>query len=234
MDAVAGLQIFESARARRRFVVHVLVAGGLLAVLAVAFRGEFGFLFDARRARAFVDGFGVWAPAVFVVLQAAQVVVAPVPGQVLAAVAGYLFGPWWGTLYNMIGITLGSAVAFWLARRFGRTYVERMVHPDALARFDGIDDRHAQLTLFVIFLVPGLPDDLICFAGGLTTVPLRRLVAIAVVGRAPGFFLVNVFGGLVGTGQSGWAVVVLVVILGLSTLGFWYRDRILERLSREE
>ncbi|MFB6354191.1 MAG: TVP38/TMEM64 family protein [Halobacteriales archaeon] len=231
MDGLAGLRVFESARARRRFVVHVLVAGGLLAVLAVAFRRELGFLFDAQRARAFVDGFGGWAPAVFVVLQAAQVVAAPVPGQVLAAVAGYLFGPWWGTLYNMVGITLGSAVAFWLARRFGRAYVERTVHPDALARFDGIDDRHAQLSLFVLFLVPGLPDDVICFAGGLTTVPLRRLVLIAIVGRAPGFFLVNVFGGLLGSGERGWATVLLVALLVGSALGFWYRERLLDRLT---
>lgn len=232
MTATPGVRVFESARARRRFVVHVLTAGVALGLLLVVFRRQLAFLFDVRQARAFVDGFGVWAPVVLIGLQAFQVVFAPIPGQVLGAVAGYLFGPWWGTLYNMLGITIGSTAAFWLGRRFGRAYVERIVHPDALARFDAVDDRHALATLFVLFLVPGLPDDALCFAGGLTTIPLWKLVAIAVVGRAPAFFLVNVFGDLLGTGEFRTAAVLLVVIVALSGLGYLFRDQLLGSLTR--
>lgn len=225
-------RIFASPRARRRFLIHLLLGSILLIGGVVLLRQYMTFLFDAEAVRAFVRGFGLWAPVVLIVLQALQVVVAPIPGQVLAAVAGFLFGPWEGTLYNMIGITIGSTIAFWLSRRFGRAYVERMIHDDALSTFDAFVDRHGLLSLFILFLLPGLPDDALCFIGGLTPIPLWKLVLIAIVGRAPAFFLVNVFGHLVASGDAYEAMVLLALIVGLSIIGFLNRDHITGFLAR--
>ncbi|AXG10382.1 TVP38/TMEM64 family protein [Haloplanus rubicundus] len=229
--APAPPRLFASPRARRQVLLHLLLVGLLLVGAAVLLRRQIAFLTDAEAARAYVRGFGVWAPLALIVLQALQVVLAPVPGQVLAAVAGYLFGPWWGTLYNVVGIGIGSAAAFWLSRRFGRTYVERMVAEDALATFDGFVERRGLLSLLVLFLIPGLPDDAICFVGGLTPIRLRKLVVVAVVGRAPAFFLANVFGDLIATGDTEVAIGLLVLLTGLSALGYANRDRIARRLD---
>lgn len=224
---VAGGRVFDSARKRRRALVYVAIALLLLAGATVFFRRQLAFLTDGPALRAFVTQYGVWAPLVLVGLQALQVVAAPVPGQVLAVAAGYLFGVWWGTLYNMVGVTLGSTAAFWLSRRFGRPYVERLVTADALARFDALSTEHARSVLFLAFLVPGLPDDILCFAGGLTRIPLWQLVALAVVGRLPGFLLANVVGDLLGTGRVGMAVVVATLVLAVSVVGYLNRDRLL-------
>lgn len=223
---VEDLQVFRSPAARRRFLLHAAVVLVALVGTALLVRQHLPVLTDAAELRRVVRRFGPLGPLVLVGLQAAQVVVAPVPGQVLAIVAGYLYGAWLGTLYNMIGITIGSTAAFWLARRYGRGYVERVVHPPTLARFDDIDDDHAGLGLFVCFLVPGLPDDVICFAGGLTTIPLWQLVAIAVVGRTPGFFLINVVGEFVEAGRLDAAVLVAALVTVVSAVCYLQRDRI--------
>jgi uncharacterized membrane protein YdjX (TVP38/TMEM64 family) len=233
MDSVLGrlrsmvedTQVFASPQARRRFVIHAVVLAIFVVAVTVLTRRHLSFLSNAPEVRAFIRQYGVWSPVVLIALQALQVVVAPVPGQVLAVVAGFLFGPWWGTLYNMIGITIGSTVAFWLSRRFGRSYVEQIVHEDTLGKFDAISDQHVKLSLFLFFVVPGLPDDVLCFVGGLTRVPLWQLVVIAVVGRAPGFFLVNAIGGYLGTGQFLAAAVLAVLLLAISALGYLNRDR---------
>jgi uncharacterized membrane protein YdjX (TVP38/TMEM64 family) len=122
--------------------------------------------------------------------------------------------------------TIGSTVAFWLSRRFGRAYVERMIDDEALETFDAFVDRHGLLSLFILFLVPGLPDDALCFVGGLTPIPLWKLVLIAIIGRAPAFFLVNVFGHLVANGDVYEAMVLLVLIVGLSIIGYLNREQI--------
>lgn len=228
---LADVRVFASPERRRRVAVHALLALAVLVGATLLARRHLGFLSDPEALRAFVRGYGGWAPVVMIGLQAAQVVLAPVPGQVLAVASGYLFGPWWGTLYNLVGVTLGSAVAFWLARRFGRAYVERTVDDDALRRFDAIDDGRARATLFVLFLVPGLPDDAICFAGGLTGIPLWQLVVIAAVGRAPGFLLANVVGGFLGTDRLAAAVVLALALVALSALGYRYRGRLLGPLG---
>jgi uncharacterized membrane protein YdjX (TVP38/TMEM64 family) len=230
---IGEVALFSSARSRRRFVTHLLVAVVALVVVTVLVRQQLAFLADADALRAFIRQYGFWAPLVLVVLQILQVVLAPIPGQVLAVVAGYLFGAWWGTLYNMIGITIGSSIAFWLSRRFGRAYVETIVHEEALASFDEISDDYGRTTLFLLFLVPGLPDDVLCFAGGLTEIPLRQLVVLAVIGRTPAFFLANVVGELIGTGRVAAAIGLTVVLSILAVLGYLNRDRIV-RLLRSE
>jgi uncharacterized membrane protein YdjX (TVP38/TMEM64 family) len=226
-------QIFVSSRSRRRFFVHLLALVLAFVVVTVLVHRYFGFLTDSQALREFIRGYGILAPGVLVVLQAVQVVAAPIPGQVLAVVAGYLFGAWWGTLYNMIGITIGSTIAFWLSRRYGRTYVEKIVHDEALARFDAISDEHGRSALFFFFLVPGLPDDVICFAGGLTNIPLWQLVVLAVIGRTPAFFLVNVVGDLLGTDRFWAALVLAVVLVAISVVGYRYRDLFIRYFRRD-
>lgn len=234
MVSVPDSPVFRSPGARRRFLLHAAVVALVLVGAVVLLRPYWSLLADARALRHYVDGFGVWAPLAFIALQTAQVLLAPIPGQVMAVVGGYLFGPWWGTLYNMVGITVGSTLAFWLSRRYGRAYAERMFDDDALETFDTVADRHGLLALFVMFLIPGLPDDVLCFAGGLTTIPLRRLVLVAILGRAPAFFLVNVFGDLLATGDVYAATVLLVVIVALSVAGYRYRNLLLTFFSRDE
>lgn len=158
---ISEVEVFSSARSRRRFTTHLLVAVVALIIVTVVVRQHLAFLSDAGALRAFIRQYGFRAPLVLGVLQILQVVIAPIPGQVLAVVAGYLFGAWWGTLYNVIGITGGSTIAFWLSRRFGRAYVENIVHEEVLASFDAISDDYGRVTLFLLFLVPGLLDDVL-------------------------------------------------------------------------
>lgn len=224
-------RVFVSRRSRRRTLLYtlaLLVGGGLVLLATRTVAPQLG---DPGALRATIRGFGVWAPVAFVVLQAAQVVVAPIPGQVFGFASGYLFGALLGTAYSVLGAAIGSAVVFVLTRRYGRTYTERVVVPETLARFDGVAGDRGLATLFVCFLVPGLPDDVLCFVGGLTDIDLRKLIAIAVVGRFPGFLLVNLAGAQVAAQRHVEAGVVLLALFALSGIGYLWRDAILGRLQ---
>lgn len=178
----------------------VIVAAAVAAVAAAAYLGRAlvvglaPYLADPVALRATIRGFGLWAPVAFVALQAVQIVVAPVPGGTTGVIAGFLFGPLVGTLLTAVGGAIGSFVAFWLSRRYGRPLAERFVAPETLAEFDAAAGDHGAFVLFVVFLLPGFPDDAICFLGGLTDIDLRTLVAISVVGRLPTHFLTNLAG----------------------------------------
>jgi uncharacterized membrane protein YdjX (TVP38/TMEM64 family) len=102
--------------------------------------------------------------------------------------------------------------------------VESIVHEEALEQFDAVSDDYGRPAIFFVFLVPGLPDDVICFVGGLTDIPLWQLVVLAVVGRTPAFFLVNVVGGLLGTDRFAAALALAVILAVISVLGYLYRD----------
>ncbi|GAB7093316.1 TVP38/TMEM64 family protein [Halolamina litorea] len=228
------MQVFESRPDRNRFLiaaVGVLVGFGVLYMLV---RQYLPFLTDGDELRAFVDGYGVLAPLVFVVLHAAQVVVAPIPGQLTGFVSGYLFGGFLGTVYSMVGVTIGSAIAFLLSRRYGRPFVESVVRTDVVDRFDAFVDDAGLLSLFVLFLIPGFPDDVLCFVGGLTDIDIRKLIAITVVGRAPGYILVNVSGASLANGDRRLTIVLLFLLTGVSAWAYVRRDRIMDALGERQ
>lgn len=204
----------------------VAILGGVLFLV----RAQASWLTDPVAIRVWVRSFGPLAPAAFVALQAAQVVVAPIPGQVLGLVSGFLFGALAGTAYSLIGATVGSYVAFVLARRLGRPFVERVVGAESLTAFDRHAEQEGALALFLVFLVPGLPDDVICFVGGLTALSIPRMVAISFVGRIPGYAAINLAGAGFASDRVLEAVVVLAVLAVLSVGVYASRDRLLDRL----
>jgi uncharacterized membrane protein YdjX (TVP38/TMEM64 family) len=207
----------------------------LVALLAFAVFGwrYVVWLTDPVAVRSAVAGYGLLSPVLFVVVTAVGVVVAPVPGPAVALAGGYLFGWLGGTVYTMLGVTIGSAVALSLARRWGRPYVERVLTPAAIERFDGIVDAHGEAVLFLAFLLPGLPDDALCFLAGLTAIPLRRFLVLVVVARTPAHLLVAAAGAGLATGDLKLALVVLVVLAVLGLVGYRYGGRIL-RAGRGE
>jgi uncharacterized membrane protein YdjX (TVP38/TMEM64 family) len=215
---------FASPATRRRAIRRALLVTAFLLVAAFALWRFAPFLADPRWLRAILDSLGPYAPLGFVALQTVQVVVAPVPGQALGGVGGYLFGTWPGFLYSMLGVTLGSAIAFALARRFGRPFVERTFDTEAVDRFDAIADDAGPLALFALFLLPTFPDDLLCALAGVSTMRLRTLLILVVVGRAPSFALVAYAGNRAAasrplaalTALAGIALVAALVYAGRS------------------
>lgn len=225
-------RVFVSARARSRALTLVVVYVVFAAVVTFGLPRLYPQLLDPRVVRTAIGETGPLAPAVFVVVQAVQVLVAPIPGQVLGFVAGYLFGVVWGTALSVLGATLGGYVAFRLARRFGRPLVERAVAPEAVATFDSVSADHGRLLLFVVFLVPGLPDDAICFLAGVSDLDERSFVVVSVVGRTPGYFLVALAGARLAEARPAETAVLLIVLAGVSVLGYLLRDRLVRWTRR--
>jgi uncharacterized membrane protein YdjX (TVP38/TMEM64 family) len=220
------MRIFASRSARRRAVAGVALL--LVAFVAVSYlvRQYFPFIFDAEQLRDWLDQFGLFAPLALILVQATQVIVAPVPGQVIALVSGYAFGPVAGTVYSLAGVLLGSAVAFTLAKRFGRPLVEWLLHEDVVAQFDEFVDQVGIPGLFVFVIIPGLPDDAICFLSGLTKWRLRTFLLVIVVGRLPAYVLTVYAGGELAAGETRPALALLGVLAAVSALGYYQRERI--------
>lgn len=203
----------------------VLIA---LLVLTLAFFsvGSRQVLTNPIQLRQWVAQWGVWAPVGIILLQAMQVVLAPIPGQVVGLASGYLFGTFWGSLYSIVGTVLGSWIVFGLARTFGRPLVERFLPSASLERLDQGMRKRGLSFLMVVFLMPFVPDDAACFVAGLTSIPIPALMLAALMGRTPSL-IVSAWLGASATGLSTvqWtAAISITLVFGLIFVR--YADRL--------
>lgn len=213
-----------------------LVAGLVLAVLVAAtilwWRPVYGFLSDQEQIRAWVEGSGVWGPLAIILLTIIQALLAPIPGQAIQIVSGYLYGPWLGTLYAGIGIIIGSIITFSLARRFGRPLVVRLIGQQSMARLDDLVRRGGAPFFFLIWLFPFAPDDLACLGAGLTPMPAGQFLVLMIVGRLPGILVSIMIGANAVQIEPVWWLVLLGVI-AVAVLALWrWRERIQELTMR--
>jgi uncharacterized membrane protein YdjX (TVP38/TMEM64 family) len=204
-------------RLQNRRTALLLTTGALLvAGLALIWRPLLALLSDPARLRAWVATFGPLAPLAFIALQMGQILIAPLPGSFINLLGGYLFGPWWGTVYGLLGTLGGATVAATLARLYGRPLLERLLSEEQLRR----GERFAHLDSLLLWLVILLPPtgDIPYFVAGLTPLPLPKLLLAALVSRGPTIFLAS----LIGAGaarlppHASWLIPALVLAAALA------------------
>lgn len=140
-----------------------------------------------------VDNAGVFGPLLIIALIILEVVVAPLPGFVVMVAAGYIYGPILGALFSYIGNVLGSLIAFWLARSFGRPFVQRIVTHRALLKYDGFFNRNRRY-LLVFYMLPVIPVDILSFICGLSKMSIRRFAFIILIGFIPNTLILSLVG----------------------------------------
>jgi uncharacterized membrane protein YdjX (TVP38/TMEM64 family) len=204
-DAVLELGSGSGARSARW--------SGLLGLAALVTLGSAFFLIvqaiGPERLRDAVGAAGPLAPIAYVFLKAWTVIVTPLSGTPLRLTAGALFGFWDGVALSVLGSVLGGSANFWIARRFGRGVVERLLGPAALARVEPMLGRLASwraLALARVVLAPLW--DVLSYGVGLTRLRYKTYLAVAIVGDlVPTMILVGLGSsvaelGVVGTGTA--------------------------------
>ncbi|MFB6252745.1 MAG: TVP38/TMEM64 family protein [Halobellus sp.] len=225
--------VFASPEARRSALVRLGLLVGSFVLTALGVEMLSPSVTDPGWVQTQLAGLGRYAPLAFVALQTVQVIFAPVPGQMLGGIGGFLFGGLRGTVYSMLGVVAGSAVVFFASRRFGRPYVERVVAAESLERWDAFFERGGLLGLFALFLLPTFPDDLLCFVAGLADIQSRRFLTLVLVGRTPSFLLAAYVGTRVADGALLQAAAIVTALGVLSAGVYCFRRQLLVALENE-
>lgn len=216
----------------RRLLVVTLLALALAVVLArVLGLTELVRLENLVRLRERIDGFGPWAPVVFILGYVAAVV-AFVPALPLTILGGLVFGAAWGTVYVAIAATAGACLSFLVARYAARAVVERWIagYP-ALARMDRAVARHGFRIVMITRLVPIFPFNLQNYAYGLTSIGFGAYAVTSFFCMLPGTLAFTAAAGAVVAGawdarrMLALLAVAGVLLVALSLLPRWLRGR---------
>jgi uncharacterized membrane protein YdjX (TVP38/TMEM64 family) len=214
--------------ARLRHYCQLTVVGLILLGLTIVavFWGPllWDLLSDQERFKAWIESYEEYAVLVFIATQIVQVILFFIPGEVTQFAGGYIFGTWLGLLLSYVGITLGAVTAFYLARFFEHAAIDLLVDRQTLRRFDRlVYGKSGFWPMFILFLIPGIPKDLLCYIAGLTPMHVVTFVIISTIGRFPGVLLSSIFGD--GLAERNWTTVGLSTAIALGFVGIVYLFR---------
>lgn len=171
--------------------------------------------------QSFLLQFGIWTPLAFFLLQLLQIIIAPIPGGTIGLVGGALFGTVGGFLISAAGTITGSIIVFVLAKRFGRPFVLRFVSRELIEKYDHIKESKLNTVLFLIFLFPLFPDDMLCFIAGLSTMPLKTFILIVLLARTPSVFINTMIGaGIMDDSPTQFIIAVAIYAVLIAVLYF--------------
>jgi uncharacterized membrane protein YdjX (TVP38/TMEM64 family) len=186
---------------------------------------------DREKVKSFLDSLGPLSFFGFILLQTFQVVAAPVPGEVTGFIGGYFYGSILGIILSTIGLTLGSMLAYFLSKTFGRPFVEKFVKKETLEKYDYLLHHKGAFLVFLLFLIPGFPKDLLCYVIGLGRLTTKEFLIISTAGRFAGTVLITLGGSFIRNNQYYRFSVLLGIAIVIVFLSMVYKDR-LERIFR--
>lgn len=191
----------------------------IVLILAIVFRKyliEYSHYFrNPKELRELILSFGNYSFLAYIIIQIAQIIVFFIPGELVQIAGGYIFGSIGGYLLSFVGILIGSAFSFILARMLGKRFVEKIVFSEEKWLFRKIDEmrKHPEKLkklVFIMYLIPGIPKDILGYICGVTDISLRDFLVISMIGRTPALFISCFFGNHI-LGDN----IVMLAIIGI-------------------
>lgn len=144
-----------------------------------------GNLMTVAELHAWITGFGIFAPLVFIAMYGTLVTFG-FPAVLCSTVGGLVFGRFYGTFFNLFGASMGASGAFWIARLIARDFIVKKFGGakwfDTFSR--GIDKDGFYYMLFVRFM-PVFPFNGTNYASGLTNIRYRHFLLATMIGMLP-------------------------------------------------
>jgi len=184
------------------------------------------FMNDPASFKDWVNSHGIWGPIIFMGLNIVQVLLAIIPGGPFEIGAGLAFGVVKGTLLCDIAMSLGGIITFLFVRKFGIKFVELFTTREKIESVKFLKaNKKSESLLFLFFLLPGTPKDLMCYVVGLSDIKLWKWALINFVGRFPAILLSALSGSALGKARYGIAIAAIAIIFVFYLIGSFLYGR---------
>ena len=188
---------------------------------------------DKHFLKATVESWGWMGPLVFIVIQALQVIISPIPGEATGLAGGFLFGVGLGFVYSTIGLTAGTLACFGIGRWLGAGFVQRFVAEHHWEKMGFVVEAEGAILCFILYLIPGFPKDIISYLFGLSPMSFWVFAVVSTLGRVPGTWILSAQGSHMAPGQLREFALLMAIIAAIVIPLYYYRNRIVEFFRRD-
>lgn len=225
--------VMSGSRKKRIIIVSVSAAGYLvlIALLAVIYWEELSaYLSDPALFRSWISSFGITGKLVYMLLAAVQVALAVIHDGPIQIAGGYAFGTAWGVALFIAGAEIGSLIAFLLSRRFGKMVINLFYSEEKYEKFFGdIEGKNLYILVFLLYLIPGTPKDMLTYCFGTTKVKLHYFLMIVGIARLPAVLLTVMIAQNIVNSDILMLLSIVSLFALLYFIGMWVRKYLKKR-----
>ena len=184
-----------------------------------------------------VTSSGVYGVILLFILQLAQIFLFILPGEPIEILAGMCYGWFWGTIFIIISSTIIATLIFWLVRKIGKQFVYDFSDEEKIKKIEKNklfqNPKKIELVLFILFLVPGTPKDLLTYLSGLLPIKMKRFIVISTIARIPSIVTSTIAGANIAIGdwKKGiilYVLIVVIVVIALFIFNKFDKDKTTE------
>ena len=216
-------KILSTNKQERRQQIGVIITSGIFILSFIVCYIRFGsellsFVSDAESFKAWLDSYGNLSKIIFVGIRTLQTVVKIVPAEPLEIGSGYAFGAWGGMFYCMLGTEIGSFIIVAITKLFGMKAVNLFISEEKINSLKFLQNKEKlTVSLFLIYLIPGTPKDVITYLVGVTDYNIWKFLLLTGIARIPSIITSTLCGAALGEKNYLLSVVVFIctAIFGL-------------------
>lgn len=164
-----------------------------------------------------VSSSGILGLLMLFALQVAQIFLIIIPGEPIEILAGMCYGPIWGTVFIMVSAGIISTIIFFLVRKYGKRFVYNFCDKEKVAKIENSklfkNPNKIEMIMFILFLLPGTPKDLLVYIAGLLPINPVKFVLISVFARFPSVISSTLAGANLAVGDWKKSIVMYLAIV---------------------
>ncbi|WP_324824061.1 TVP38/TMEM64 family protein [Sinanaerobacter sp. ZZT-01] len=209
-----------------KLTLLLVIALGIPFILYFWFPDILNRFHTQEELNAFLSEYHTFGMFLYIGLQILQIVICIIPGQMMQFAAGYVYYFWIGFFLSMIGIGLGTVITFYLARILGKNAMHVLFGEKKINHFiEMLNSKRAYMVIFILYLIPGFPKDLITYAAGVSEIKLKPYLVLSLVGRTPALMATIMIGAMTRTGSYMNVILLCIAVAFVTLICFIHRKK---------
>ena len=235
MNNEASSDKYKKILALSKLILLVIIVAGIPAFLYLKYRAELFSKDSAERVVDYLKANSSIAALLIICIQIVQVVICFLPGQPVQFAASYMFGVARGFAFSITGAVIGTVISFYPAKLLGNDAMNLFFGEEKVRDYKKkLDSGRGLLLAFLIYLIPGIPKDIVSYVAGISDMRFRPFLLVATVGRIPGMLGSLMLGHFFGRQDYRAMIIIAVIIAVILLICYIKRDALIGFLDDVE
>ena len=219
-------------------IINIIAVTIIVIILTILFI-KYGYLLEKLKTESgreefirLIQSTGIFGSLIIILIQTLQVVVAFIPGEFVEIISGAMFGPVLGLILCLIGLNIGTLLIYLLVKLLGKPFVKENINSEhKILKFLN-DPTRALIIIFFIFLLPGIPKDILIFPMPLTKIKMQKFMIVSSIARIPSILSSTIIGSSLVNEKYMLSIITFIIFMLFGILGLIFNNKIYQAIIK--